>query len=129
MGPPPGSGGRGTVAGERGVGRESPNSDEGTYTVVLFIYRYFVICLLCYFPTFFTVREGERGELQGPQVVQGDVHHAKQRRIMLNTIPYLTYFLREFFVYIMRNFFKDSFNRVIIGKTKDEESSVKWRIF
>jgi hypothetical protein len=39
--PPPGSGGRGTHAGERGW--ESPNSDEGTYTVVLFIYTYFVI--------------------------------------------------------------------------------------
>jgi hypothetical protein len=36
--PPPGSGGRGTLAG----GRESPNSDEKTYTVVLFIYTYFV---------------------------------------------------------------------------------------
>jgi len=41
--PPPGSGGRGTLAGERGV-VDSPNSDEGTYTVVLFIYTrtYFV---------------------------------------------------------------------------------------
>jgi hypothetical protein len=26
-----------------GVGWESPNSDEGTYTVVLFIYIYFVV--------------------------------------------------------------------------------------
>ncbi len=60
-------------------GWESPNSDEGTYTVELLIYTYFVICLLCYFPTFFAVREGERGELQGLQVVQGDVHHAKQK--------------------------------------------------
>ncbi len=42
--PPTGSGGRGTLAGERVVGTwESPNSDEGTYTVVLFIYTYFVI--------------------------------------------------------------------------------------
>ncbi len=42
--PPPGSGGRGTLAGERGVGTwESPNSDEGTYTEVLFIYTYFVV--------------------------------------------------------------------------------------
>ncbi len=36
---PFGSGGRGTLAGGRGVW-ESPNSDEGTYTVVLFIYIY-----------------------------------------------------------------------------------------
>jgi hypothetical protein len=42
--PPPhfGSGGRGTLAGKRGRGWESPNSDEGTYTVVLYIYMYFV---------------------------------------------------------------------------------------
>ncbi len=39
--PPFGSGGRGTLAGEGG-GWESHNSDEGTYTVVLFIY----ICTL-----------------------------------------------------------------------------------
>jgi hypothetical protein len=26
---------------------ESPNSDEGTYTVVLFIYTYFVVLTLC----------------------------------------------------------------------------------
>jgi hypothetical protein len=41
--PPPtfGSGGRGTIAGESG-GWESPNSDEGTYTVVLCRYMYFV---------------------------------------------------------------------------------------
>jgi hypothetical protein len=41
--PPPlfGSGGRGTLAGERGVGRV-PISDERTYTVVLFINMYFV---------------------------------------------------------------------------------------
>jgi hypothetical protein len=32
--PPPGSGSRGTLAGERGVGRLQ-YSDEGTYTVVL----------------------------------------------------------------------------------------------
>ncbi len=38
--PPPGSGRRGTLAGERGGGRvtESPNSDDGTYTLVLYIY-------------------------------------------------------------------------------------------
>jgi hypothetical protein len=41
-GPPFGSGGRGTLAGERG-GWESPNSDEGTYTVVLYIYMLFVL--------------------------------------------------------------------------------------
>jgi hypothetical protein len=41
--PPPGSGGRGTLAVGRGVGTwESLNSDEGTYAVVLFIYAYFV---------------------------------------------------------------------------------------
>jgi hypothetical protein len=39
--PPPGSGGRGTLWRERGW--KSPNSDEGTYTVVLFIYTYFVV--------------------------------------------------------------------------------------
>ena len=42
--PPPSSWGRGTLAGESGW--ESPNSDEGTYTVVLFtlytVYMYFV---------------------------------------------------------------------------------------
>ncbi len=37
-----GSGGRGTLAGEWG-GWESPNSNEGNYTVVLFIYMYFVL--------------------------------------------------------------------------------------
>jgi len=41
--PPPRSGGRGTLACERGRGWESPNSDKGTYTVVLFIYTYFVV--------------------------------------------------------------------------------------
>ncbi len=41
--PPPGFGGRGTLAGARGVGTwEIPNSDDRTYTVVLFIYMYFV---------------------------------------------------------------------------------------
>jgi hypothetical protein len=45
--PPPGSGWRGTFAGERG-GWESPNSDEGTYTVVLFIYTYFVLWTVRY---------------------------------------------------------------------------------
>jgi hypothetical protein len=39
--PPTGSGGRSTLDGERGW--ESPNSYEGTYTVVLFIYTYFVL--------------------------------------------------------------------------------------
>jgi hypothetical protein len=42
--PPPGSGGGGegnTRWRERGW--ESPNSNEGTYTVVLFVYMYFVI--------------------------------------------------------------------------------------
>jgi hypothetical protein len=39
--PPPFSGGRGTLAGERG-GWESPNSDERTYSVVLCKYMYFV---------------------------------------------------------------------------------------
>jgi hypothetical protein len=39
--PPPGSVGRGTVAGDRGFG--FPNSDEGTYSVVLFICTYFVV--------------------------------------------------------------------------------------
>ncbi len=35
--PPSGSVGRGTLASERGVGSwESPNSDEGKYTVVLY---------------------------------------------------------------------------------------------
>jgi hypothetical protein len=33
--------GRGTLAGDRGW--ESPNSDEGTYTVVLFMYMYFEV--------------------------------------------------------------------------------------
>jgi hypothetical protein len=42
--PPPGSGGRDTLAGERGW--ESPNSDEGTHTVELFIYMYFVAHVL-----------------------------------------------------------------------------------
>jgi len=37
--PPPGSRGKGTLAGERGW--ESPNFNEGTYTVVLFIYVLF----------------------------------------------------------------------------------------
>jgi len=44
LAPPPTlwSGGRGhTCLRERGWG--SPNSDEGTYTVVLFIYKYFVM--------------------------------------------------------------------------------------
>jgi hypothetical protein len=40
--PPFSSGGRGTLAGERG-GWESPNFDEGTYTVVLYLY---VLCAL-----------------------------------------------------------------------------------
>jgi hypothetical protein len=41
--PPPGSGWRGTLAGERGGGRVPiPNFDEGTYIVVLFTYMYFV---------------------------------------------------------------------------------------
>ncbi len=39
--PPPVSGGRGSLA-VREREWESPNSDEGTYTVVLFIYTYFV---------------------------------------------------------------------------------------
>ncbi len=39
--PPPGYGGRGTLTGERGVGRV-PIPTRGTYTVVLFIYTYFV---------------------------------------------------------------------------------------
>ncbi len=41
--PPPlvPGGGAHTLAGERG-GWESPNSNEGNYTVVLFIYMYFV---------------------------------------------------------------------------------------
>jgi hypothetical protein len=39
--PPPGFGGRGTLAG-RERGWESPNSNEGTFTVVLFIFTYFV---------------------------------------------------------------------------------------
>ncbi len=41
--PTRGSGGRGTLAGEREMGWEIPNSDEGTYTVVLFICTYFVL--------------------------------------------------------------------------------------
>ncbi len=40
--PPPLVPGGGALAGERG-GWESPNSDEGTYTVVLFIFMYFVL--------------------------------------------------------------------------------------
>jgi hypothetical protein len=40
--PPPWFGGRGILAGERG-GWESPNSDKGTYNVVLFINTYFVL--------------------------------------------------------------------------------------
>ncbi len=40
---PFGSGGRGTLAGELGGGRV-PNSDEGTYIVVLCKYTYFVAC-------------------------------------------------------------------------------------
>jgi hypothetical protein len=46
--PPLGSWGRGTLAGERGVG--SPNSDEGTYTLALYmqdIYMY----MYCVFKT------------------------------------------------------------------------------
>jgi hypothetical protein len=39
--PPPAVLGGGAHSLERGVG--SPNSDEGTYTVVLFIYTYFVV--------------------------------------------------------------------------------------
>jgi hypothetical protein len=35
-------GGRGTLAGKRGGAWESPISNEGTYTVVLFVYTYFV---------------------------------------------------------------------------------------
>ncbi len=57
--PPPGSGGRGTLAGERGVGRESPSSDEGTYTVVLFIYTYFVGAERLYKCTIMDEREGK----------------------------------------------------------------------
>ncbi len=38
--PPPVRGGGATPVRERGGGR--PNSDEGTYTVLLFIYTYFV---------------------------------------------------------------------------------------
>ncbi len=38
---PFGSGGRGTLAAESG-GWESLNSAEGTYTVVLYVYMYFV---------------------------------------------------------------------------------------
>ncbi len=45
--PPPGLGGRGTLAGERG-GWKSPSSDEGTYTVVLYIYMYFVHPMMHY---------------------------------------------------------------------------------
>ncbi len=37
-----GSGGRGTLDGGRERGWESPNSDAGTYTVVLFIEMYFL---------------------------------------------------------------------------------------
>jgi hypothetical protein len=40
--PPSGSGGRGTLAGKRGVGGES-QFRRGTYTVVFFIYMYFVV--------------------------------------------------------------------------------------
>ena len=40
--PPFGTGGRGILAGERG-GWQSPNFNEGTYTVVLYIYVYFVV--------------------------------------------------------------------------------------
>jgi hypothetical protein len=41
--PPPGSRGMGTLASERVVGSVLiRHSDEGTYTVVLFIYMYFV---------------------------------------------------------------------------------------
>ncbi len=36
-----------SLAGERGVGMESPNSGEGTYTLVLFIYTYFVVRVIC----------------------------------------------------------------------------------
>jgi hypothetical protein len=39
---PPGSGGEGHTR-WRERGWESPNSDEGTYTVVLFMYTYFVL--------------------------------------------------------------------------------------
>jgi hypothetical protein len=40
--PPPGSGGRAhSLAGER-VGHGGPNSNEGTDTVVLLVYMYFV---------------------------------------------------------------------------------------
>jgi hypothetical protein len=38
---PPVLGEGGTLAGERGIG--STNSDEGTYTMVLFKYTYFVV--------------------------------------------------------------------------------------
>jgi hypothetical protein len=40
--PPPGSGGEGHTR-WRERGWESPNCDEDTYTVVLFIYTYFVL--------------------------------------------------------------------------------------
>jgi hypothetical protein len=40
--PSPGSGGGAHSLAREGLG-ESPNSDEGTYTVVLFIYTYFVL--------------------------------------------------------------------------------------
>ncbi len=39
--PPLSYGGRGTLAGERGGGESQ--SDEGTYILVLYIYKYFVV--------------------------------------------------------------------------------------
>jgi hypothetical protein len=42
--PPFGPGGREHSPAEKGVG--SPNSEEGTYTVVLYVYKYFVVASL-----------------------------------------------------------------------------------
>ncbi len=44
---------------ERGWG--SPNSDEGTYTVVLFIYTHFVVSTQIFFTIFITAYQGESG--------------------------------------------------------------------
>jgi hypothetical protein len=44
--PPVLAGGAHSLARE-GLGESHPKSDEGTYTMVLFIYMYFVHCLVC----------------------------------------------------------------------------------
>ncbi len=76
--PPSGSGGEGHTR-WRERGWESPNSNEGTNTVVLFIYTYFVSYT-------YAVQRGERGCVEGgiirgiPEVQKSNRSYAKHKK-------------------------------------------------